>query len=240
MVTKFAEEVLGLYFRRKNVDGEWSGGAMYYLEDGLGKMKYGRKIGPFLAKLFAIFTMIACFGIGNMSQVNKAVINIKEVFFKSVNDFSIFGLSGISLIIGIVMMLLTAFIIFGGLERIAKYMEKIVPFMAVFYIIGSLILLVMRHQMIPSIFASIFRLAFTFEAVGGAVVGLGFKHALIQGLKRGAFSNEAGLGSSVMAHSSSDTKEPVVQGMWGIFEVFVVTFIICTMSALVVFLFWIY
>ena len=234
MMTKFAEEVLGLYFRRKNSEGEWTGGAMYYLKDGVGNLKYGKKIGPILAILFALFTMIASFGIGNMSQVNKAVLNVKEVFFGWIPDFTVWGVSGICLILGIFLMIITAFIILGGLKRIANFAEKIVPFMAVFYVIGSIILLIFHVDMIPDIFASIFRLAFTGEALAGGVVGVTVQQALIQGLKRGAFSNEAGLGSSVMAHSASDAKEPVIQGMWGIFEVFVVTFIICTMSALVV------
>lgn len=234
MITKFAEEVLGLYFRRKNNNGEWSGGAMYYLKDGIGNMKYGKKIGPVLATTFAFFTMLASFGIGNMSQVNKAVINVKDVFLSGLVDTEIWGISMLSLIIGIVIMIITAIIIFGGLKRIASFAEKTVPFMALFYILGSLVLLVIHFEQIPAIFESIFRLAFTSEALGGGIAGAIVSKAVIQGLKRGAFSNEAGLGSSVMAHSSSNATEPVVQGMWGIFEVFVVTFVICTMSALVV------
>ena len=234
MMTKFAEEVLGLYYRRKNSDGEWSGGAMYYLKDGLGKMKYGKKIGPILATAFAFFTMLAGFGIGNMSQVNKTVINIKEVFFRGVEDKMVFGISLISLILGIILMIFTAIIIFGGLKRIASFAEKIVPFMAIFYILGSCVLLIYHFDMLPAIFASIFNLAFNAEAIGGGIAGITVQEVIVQGLKRGAFSNEAGLGSSVMAHSSSNAKEPVVQGMWGIFEVFFVTFVICTMSALVV------
>lgn len=234
MMTKFAEEVLGLYYRRKNAHGEWSGGAMYYLKDGVGKLKYGKHIGPILATAFALFTMLAGFGIGNMSQVNKAVLNIKEVFFGGISDPVVGGVSLVSLILGIVIMLIAALIIFGGLKRIANFAEKTVPFMALFYIFGSIILLIVHYEMIPAIFESIFRLAFGGQALAGGVVGVTVQQVLVQGLKRGAFSNEAGLGSSVMAHSSSDAKEPVVQGMWGIFEVFAVTFVICTMSALVV------
>ena len=234
MMTKFCEEVLGLFYRRKNNDGEWNGGAMYYLKDGLGKMKYGSTIAPLLATLFAFFTILASFGIGNMSQVNKAILNIKDVFFGWTSDFNVAGVSGICLILGIILMIVTGFIILGGLKRIASFAEKVVPFMAIFYVVGSIILLISHASMIPDIFASIFRLAFSQEALAGGVSGSIISQALIQGLKRGAFSNEAGLGSSVMAHSASDANEPVVQGMWGIFEVFVVTFVICTMSALVV------
>lgn len=234
MMTKFCEEVLGLYFRRKNSDGEWNGGAMYYLKDGLGRMKHGKTIASILATLFAFFTILASFGIGNMSQVNKAILNIKDVFFGWTTDFMVAGVSGICLILGIILMVITGFIILGGLKRIASFAEKVVPFMAVFYVIGSIILLISHASMIPDIFASIFTLAFNGQAIAGGVSGSIISAALIQGLKRGAFSNEAGLGSSVMAHSASDATEPVVQGMWGIFEVFVVTFVICTMSALVV------
>lgn len=234
MITKFCEEVLGLYYRRKNNDGEWNGGAMYYIKDGIGKFSHGKTIASLLASLFAFFTILASFGIGNMSQVNKAILNIQDVFFFWCGDFNVAGVSGVCLILGIILMIITGSIILGGLQRIATFAEKVVPFMAIFYVVGSLVLLILNIDMIPDIFQSIFTLAFSTNAVAGGVVGVGIQQALIQGLKRGAFSNEAGLGSSVMAHSASDATEPVVQGMWGIFEVFVVTFVICTMSALVV------
>lgn len=228
MMTNYSENVLGIFFRRRNAKGEWSGGAMYYLRDGLGSKKYCKQIGKVLAVLFSIFAVLASFGIGNMGQVasiKESVLNV----FTFTGDSLIDGL-----IIGGVIALVAALVIIGGLNRIAKANEKIVPFMAVFYIVGSLVIIVMHANMIIPAFASIFKNAFSVKAAAGGVGGALIKQAITWGFKRGVFSNEAGLGSSVMVHSASNVKEPVTQGLWGIFEVFFDTIIVCTMTALVI------
>ena len=236
MMTNFSENVLGIYYRRKNEDGEWSGGAMYYLQDGLGSYKGCKYIGKILAFLFSCFTVLASFGIGNMGQVNKITLNIESAFFSDIsNDILIAGnIKLVPLLIGIVLMAVAAIVILGGLKRIAAVAEMVVPFMAVAYIVGALILVIIHIPSIPAAFASIFKFAFGIKPVAGAAAGIVLKEVITQGCKRGVFSNEAGLGSSVMVHSNSDVKEPVKQGMWGIFEVFADTFVVCTMTALVV------
>ncbi len=235
MMTNFSENVLGIYYRRKNKEGEWSGGAMYYLKDGLGKLTGYEHIGKILAVLFSLFAILASFGIGNMGQINKIVLNIKSAFMPNVSDPTILGgISEISLTIGIVLMVVAAIIILGGLKRIASVAEKVVPFMAVVYIIGALIIFICHINSVGAMFASIFKFAFGIKAVGGAVAGITIKTVITQGCKRGVFSNEAGLGSSVMVHSNSNVREPVKQGLWGIFEVFTDTFVVCTMTAIVV------
>lgn len=235
MMTNFSENVLGIYYRRKNPDGEWSGGAMYYLKDGLGKLPGCKVVGSILAALFSVFAILASFGIGNMGQINKIVLNLESAFFTDVKDVKIFGeVSMVSFIIGIVLMVIAAFIILGGLKRIAAVAEKVVPFMAVLYIIGALIVFIVHIDRVGAMFAAIFKFAFGVNAVGGAAAGITIKTVITQGCKRGVFSNEAGLGSSVMVHSNSNVKEPVKQGLWGIFEVFADTFVVCTMTAVVV------
>ena len=235
MMTNFAENVLGMYFRRKNANDEWSGGAMYYLRDGLGKKKGCKWIGRVLAVLFCIFTMLASFGIGSMGQVNKIVANVAAAFdVKAVSSIMIFGdVSLYNVIIGVVIMVLTALITLGGLKRIAAVAEKIVPFMVVLFVFGSLVIIGVNYNAILPAFKAIFVNAFSPEAFVGGGIG-GVIVAMTNGFKRGVFSNEAGLGSSVMVHSNSNIKEPVKQGMWGIFEVFADTMVVCTMTALVV------
>ena len=235
MMTNFAENVLGMYFRRKNANDEWSGGAMYYLRDGLGKKKGCKWIGRVLAVLFCIFTMLASFGIGSMGQVNKIVANVAAAFdVKAVSSIMIFGdVSLYNVIIGVVIMVLTALITLGGLKRIAAVAEKIVPFMVVLFVFGSLVIIGVNYNAILPAFKAIFVNAFSPEAFVGGGIG-GVIVAMTNGFKRGVFSNEAGLGSSVMVHSNSSVKEPVKQGMWGIFEVFADTMVVCTMTALVV------
>lgn len=233
MMTNFSENVLGIYYRRKNADGEWSGGAMYYLRDGLGKKKNCKTIGRILAVLFSLFAILASFGIGNLGQVNKITLNVKSAFFSNVTA-TIGGVSVVSLGIGIFLMIVAALIIIGGLQRIASFAEKVVPFMAVLYVIGALIIIIKHGSDIGTMLASIFKFAFGVKQVGAAAAGIAIREIITRGCKRGVFSNEAGLGSSVMVHSSSNVKEPVVQGMWGIFEVFFDTIIVCTMTALVV------
>lgn len=242
MMTNFSENVLGIYYRRKNTAGEWSGGPMYYLQDGLGRMKkngFFKGLGSVLAVLFAVFALLASFGIGNMGQINKITLNLQSAFFKNVNAPVLYGegdsaVTVVSVVIGLVLMVLAGLIIIGGLERIAAVAERIVPFMAVAYVVGALIVLLANISQIGLMFAAIFKFAFGIKAVGGAAVGVAVKEVITQGCKRGVFSNEAGLGSSVMVHSNSNVKEPVKQGMWGIFEVFADTFVVCTMTAIVV------
>ena len=236
MMTNYSENVLGIYFRRKNEKGEWSGGAMYYLRDGLGSKKNCKWIGKVLAVLFCIFTMLASFGIGSMGQVNKIVANVAAAFdvsaLSSIKVFS--GVSLYNIILGAVIMVLVALITLGGLKRIAAVAEKIIPFMVVLFVAGSIVVIGFNYANILPALKAIFVNAFKPEAFVGGTLGSAIMLAAQQGFKRGVFSNEAGLGSSVMVHSNSNVKEPVKQGMWGIFEVFADTMVVCTMTALVV------
>lgn len=222
MMTNFSENVLGILYRRKDDQGEWHGGAMYYLRDGLGAKKNCKTLGAVLAVLFSFFCLLASFGIGNMSQVNSMVSNVQSAF----------GIPTIAT--GIFLVVAVAAVILGGLKRIASITEKIVPFMVVLYLVGTLVIIFMHITKIPAMFAAIFKCAFSVQAVAGGGVGAGIALAMKMGFKRGVFSNEAGLGSSVMVHSSSNVKEPVRQGMWGIFEVFADTIIVCTLTALTI------
>lgn len=222
MMTNFSENVLGIYYRRRNERNEWCGGAMYYLRDGLGSKKGMRHVGSGLAVLFSVFCIGASFGIGNMGQVNSIAVNIKSAF----------GIPAIAT--GIFLMIFGGLVIVGGLKRIASVTEKLVPFMAVIYLIGALIVCIVHIDQAGAVFTSIIKGAFGMRAVGGGIVGSGVAMAVQWGMKRGVFSNEAGLGSSVMVHSSSNVREPVVQGMWGIFEVFADTIIVCSITAFTV------
>ncbi len=222
MMTSFSENVLGIYFRKKNEHGEWSGGAMYYLEEGLKEKKGLRRIAKPLSVMFAIFCVLASFGIGNMAQSNSISSAMQS-------NFNI-----PTVVTGVVLAVIAALVVLGGIKRIAMVTEKLVPFMAIFYIAGCLIIFVMNFRHIPYVFSSIFKSAFSFSAVAGGVGGYIIKRAVTMGFKRGVFSNEAGLGSSVMVNCASDVKEPVIQGMWGIFEVFFDTIIVCTLTAFVI------
>lgn len=219
MMTNYSENVLGIFYRKKNSDGEWSGGAMYYLRDGLGSKKGCKVIGAVLAALFSVFCLLASFGIGNMSQINSIAENMQAAF------------SIPKMATGVVLMVIAALVIVGGIKRIASVAEKLVPFMAIAYVVGALIVFFVNIDQAGAVFTAIFKGAFALKAVGGGIVGFGVKEALTWGMKRGVFSNEAGLGSSVMVHSSSNVKEPVRQGMWGIFEVFADTIVVCTLTA---------
>ena len=236
MMTNYSENILGIYFRRRNKDGEWSGGAMYYLADGLGAKKGCKWLGKALAVLFSCFAILASFGIGSMGQVNKIVANIASAFdIKALSSVNLYGdISLYNLIIGLVIMALAALIVLGGLKRIASVAEKVVPFMVIFFVAGSLVIIGVNYDQIIPAFKAIFVTAFKPMAVVGGGIGAVIGKVMTQGFKRGVFSNEAGLGSSVMVHSNSNVKEPVKQGMWGIFEVFADTMIVCTMTALVV------
>ncbi len=222
MMTSFSENVLGVYYRRRNEKGEWSGGAMYYLKDGLGAKKGCKTLGSVLAVLFAAFCVLASFGIGNMSQINSIAGNMNTAF----------GVP--NLVTGVALMVVTALIVLGGLKRVAAVTEKLVPVMALFYIAGALIIVVTHAGNIPAALSAIFKGAFNLNAAGGGALGYGISQTITWGFKRGAFSNEAGLGSAVMVNSSSNVKEPVQQGMWGVFEVFADTIVVCTLTALVI------
>lgn len=222
MMTNYSENVLGILYRRKNAKGEWCGGAMYYLRDGLGSKKGCKTIGAVLAVLFSCFCLLASFGIGNMSQVNSMVANVNTAF----------GIPTIAT--GIFLVLAVGLVILGGLKRIAAFTEKIVPFMVIAYLVGTIIIICMHITAIPAVFVSIFQGAFALKSAAGGVVGSGIALAMQMGMKRGVFSNEAGLGSSVMVHSSSNVREPVRQGMWGIFEVFADTIVVCSLTALTI------
>ncbi|MFI3165793.1 MAG: alanine/glycine:cation symporter family protein [Bacillota bacterium] len=221
-MTNFSENVLGIYYRRKNEKDEWMGGAMYYLSDGVGGYKHGKHIGKILAVMFAIFAIFASFGIGNASQINTIASNMESAFSISPT------------VTGIILMVLAGLVIIGGIKRIASVTEKIVPTMVVLYLVGALAVIVCNADQIIPAFASIFSFAFGLRAFAGAVGGVVVKNAVTWGFKRGVFSNEAGLGSSVMVHSASNVKEPVRQGIWGIFEVFADTIVVCTLTALVI------
>ena len=236
MMTNYSENVLGIYFRRRNKNGEWSGGAMYYLQDGLGAKKGCKWIGKVLAILFSVFAILASFGIGSMGQVNKIVLNIESAFpITPLVEKNVFGdVSLYALILGIALMALTALIVLGGLKRIASFAEKVVPFMVVAFVLGALVIIGVNYSSILPAFRAIFVNAFKPIAALGGGIGFVVSTVITQGFKRGVFSNEAGLGSSVMVHSNSTVKEPVKQGMWGIFEVFADTMVVCTITALVV------
>lgn len=222
MMTNFSENVLGIYYRRKNEQGEWCGGAMYYLKDGLGAKKGCKWIGAILAVLFCIFCLFASFGIGNLSQMNSIAVNLDSAF----------GIP--NWVTGAAFVIIAGLVIVGGLKRIASVTEKIVPAMVLLYLIGTISIFIANIDMAGAVFSSIIKNAFGIDAVAGGFAGIVMKEVITWGCKRGVFSNEAGLGSSVMVHSCSNVKEPVKQGMWGIFEVFVDTIIVCTLSAFAV------
>ncbi len=237
MMVKYSENVLGIYYRRRNSEGAWSGGPMYYLQDGLGSLKHCKKAGRILAVLFCVFSMLASFGIGNMGQINKITINFGETFLSDIDKGMFLGAPKVDWAIGFVLMLAAAFIILGGFRRLAAVSEKLIPFMSLAYIFGCLLVILLHITMLPEVIASIFRFALGPKAAVGGVAGSAVQLAfntIKNGCKRGVFSNEAGLGSSVMLHSNTCAREPVKQGMWGIAEVFLDTIVICTMTAIVV------
>ena len=216
MMTKYAEIVLAVKYRQVDGDGTHFGGPMYYIEKGTGH--------KWLAVLFALLGGVACFGIGNIAQSTE-IAGAME---------SLVGLP--PLWTGIILAVLTAIVVIGGVQRIGQVASYLVPFMAIFYIVAGVAVIALRITEVPAALASIFQGAFSFEAVGGGVFGYVIMQAMRQGFARGVFSNEAGLGSAPMAHAASNTKEPVEQGMWGVFEVFVDTIIICTLTSMAVLL----
>jgi len=226
MCTKFAEVTLAVHFREKNEHGDYVGGPMYYIKNGLGpKWKW-------LAGLFAFFGIITVFGTGNATQVNTitAAINTALINYKVITAEQT---ATSNMIIGLIIMLAVAAVLLGGIKRIGKVTEKLVPFMAVLYIVLAVGVVLLNLKNIPDVFYSIFYGAFNPAAVTGGVVG-SFFLSLKKGVSRGIFSNEAGLGTGSIAHACADTKDPVAQGYFGIFEVFADTIIICTLTALVI------
>lgn len=213
-MTKFAEVTLAVKFRQKNERGEWVGGPMYYMENGLHA--------KWLGVIFACLATLASFGIGNMTQSNSIATALKETV----------GVPTVAT--GVVVMVIVAFVILGGIKRIAQVTECLVPVMGVIYVLLGVITIVLNLDKLPAAFSVIFQGAFAPESVLGGVLGYTIMNAIRFGFARGVFSNEAGLGSAPIAHAASSTNNPVKQGMWGAFEVIFDTFIICTITSLVV------
>lgn len=227
MCTKFSEVTLAIHFREKNSNGEYVGGPMYYIKNGLSKKWY------FLAVLYAVFGVLTVFGTGNATQVNTIVASINSALMSfhiidGTNDKA-------NLIFGIFIAALVAMVLLGGIKRIGQVTEKLVPFMAVLYVILALGVIIMNIEHIPAVFSEIFSGAFSPRAATGGVIGSMFL-SMKKGVSRGIFSNEAGLGTGSIAHACADTDNAVHQGMFGIFEVFMDTIIICTLTGLVILL----
>ena len=226
MCTKFSEVTLAVYYREKNAEGDLIGGPMYYIKNGLGKNFL------WLAYLFAGFGVLTVFGTGNATQVNTitTAVNSALINFHVITQEQT---SITNLAIGIIITVLIALILLGGIKRIGQVTEKLVPFMALLYIVLALGIVVLNWRVVPGVFVSIFEGAFSPSAVTGGVIGSMFL-SMKKGVSRGIFSNEAGLGTGSIAHACADTGKPVKQGMFGIFEVFTDTILICTLTALVI------
>ena len=214
MMTAFAENTLGMLYRERGKDGAWRGGPMMYLKKGLHS--------PFLAGAFALFCVLASFGIGNMSQCNSIAGGLRGVFGMPPQ------------VTGLVTAVLLGAVLLGGLGRISRVTEALVPFMALFYMGGALFVLWCFRTNLPQACGQILSAAFDWRAGVGGAAGYGMMQAIRIGVSRGVFSNEAGLGSSVMVHAAADAKEPCEQGMWAVFEVFFDTIVMCTVTALVI------
>ncbi len=226
MCTKFCEVTLAVFYREENKKGEYVGGPMYYIKNGLDKKFH------ILAVLYSAFGILTVFGTGNATQVNTITAAINEALL----NYGLIAsdqLSVSNLIIGLVITFLVALILLGGIKRIGNVTERLVPFMALFYVVLALGVILLNLERVPGVFASIFEGAFAPRAVTGGVVG-SFFMSIKKGVSRGIFSNEAGLGTGSIAHACADTKKPVKQGFFGIFEVFADTMVICTLTALVI------
>ena len=226
MCTKFSEVTLAVHFREKNAEGDLVGGPMYYIKNGLKKQWH------WLAYLFAAFGVLTVFGTGNATQVNTITTAIDSALY-NYGVISEQNVSTLNLMIGIILAVLIGLILLGGIKRIGQVAEKLVPFMAVIYIILAIGVVILNYRNIPTVFASIFKGAFSPASVTGGAVG-SFFMSMKKGVSRGIFSNEAGLGTGSIAHACADTRKPVKQGFFGIFEVFVDTIVICTLTALVI------
>ena len=226
MCTKFAEVTLAVHFRERNKNGELVGGPMYYSKNGLGSRW------QFLAVLYSLFGVLTVFGTGNATQVNTIVTAIDSALLATGS-----GLNGIlptlNLIVGVVVAMMVAMVLLGGVKRIGSVTEKLVPFMALFYIVLALGVVALNYRRFPAVLASIVGGAFDPQAVTGGAIGSVFL-SMQKGVSRGIFSNEAGLGTGSIAHACADTHKPVKQGMFGIFEVFADTIVICTLTAMVI------
>ena len=228
MCTKFAEVTLAVHYRERNATGEWAGGPMYYIKNGL------KKHWHWLATLYAGFGVLTVFGTGNATQVNTIIASINT----ALNSFGLLPGNAtviVNWILGIAIAIILMLILLGGIKRIGRVTERLVPFMALLYVVLGIGVIVLNINRVPAAFASIFEGAFNPMAVTGGVVGSMFI-SMRRGVSRGIFSNEAGLGTGSIAHACADTEQPVKQGLFGVFEVFIDTIIICTLTALTVLL----
>lgn len=226
MCTKFSEVTLAVHFRERNAHGDYVGGPMYYIKNGLSKNWH------WLAVLFSVFGVLTVFGTGNATQVNTITTAINTALL-NYNLISPDSVKTVNLVLGVVIAIIVGLVLLGGVKRIGKVTEKLVPFMALLYIVLSLGVVLLNIEHVPSVFASIINGAFNPSAVTGGIVG-SFFLSMKKGVSRGIFSNEAGLGTGSIAHACADTKKPVKQGLFGIFEVFTDTIVICTLTALVI------
>ena len=226
MCTKFAEVTLAVHYRERSDVGEWVGGPMYYIKNGLGKRW------QFLAVLYSLFGVLTVFGTGNATQVNTITTAIDTALL----EFHIVAediLPTLNLVIGILCAMLVAMVLLGGIKRIGSVSEKLVPFMALFYVILAVGVVLLNLPRLPYVIEEIFAGAFNPAAFTGGAIGSLFL-SMKNGVSRGIFSNEAGLGTGSIAHACADTRKPVKQGMFGIFEVFADTIVICTLTAMVI------
>ena len=228
MCTKFVEVTLAVRFRERNAQGDWVGGPMYYIKNGLGKKWM------WLAYIFAALGVLTVFGTGNATQVNAIITSINSALY-SFGAVPKGGVPAVNLAIGIFIALLVALVLLGGIRRIGRVAERLVPFMALLYVVLGLGVVALNLNRVPAAFAAIFRGAFNPAAVTGGVVGAMFT-SMKKGVSRGIFSNEAGLGTASIAHASAHVDGPVKQGLYGVFEVFADTIVICTLTALVILL----
>ena len=228
MCTKFSEVTLAIHFREKNKNGEYVGGPMYYIKNGLSKKWH------FLAVFYAVFGVLTVFGTGNATQVNTIVSSVNTALM-NFNVLKGEPNSNVNLIFGIFISAMVAMVLLGGIKRIGQVSEKLVPFMAVLYVILALGVIILNIQRVPGVFAQIVSGAFTPRAATGGIIGSMFL-SMKRGVSRGIFSNEAGLGTGSIAHACADTDNAVHQGMFGIFEVFMDTIVICTLTGLVILL----
>ena len=226
MCTKFAEVTLAVHFRERNEHGDYVGGPMYYIKNGLSKKWH------FLAFLYAGFAVLTVFGTGNATQVNTITTAIDSALL-NYNVIDVASVGTVNLILGIVITIVVGMVLLGGIKRIAKVTERLVPFMAVLYVILGIGVIVLNAERVPAVFYNIFYGAFNPQAITGGVVGSLFV-SMQKGVSRGIFSNEAGLGTGSIAHATADTTDSVEQGVFGIFEVFADTIVICTLTALTI------